>query len=326
MQQSRSGFDFARTSHFAYVAGYDAAVKRTPRYILAVAISALVVGINSIGALAALEPRLGTATSFVVLAAAGITNSGPTTVTGDVGTFPTITETGFGPGANSVTILSGTNHAGDAVTQGAKTAEVTAYNDLASQTPCTVISGGALDGQNLIPGCYNFPSSAILNVNQTLTLNGFGVYVFQIGSALTIGNGSTVLLTNGAQACGVFWQVTSSATIGTAPASFQGTLIAGTSISVNTGAVWTGRALAGALAPSGAVTLLSNTITRPAANCAALPVISAAPTVSGAPAGGGGPLQSNSFPWILALVAGVLASAGAAGLGLTIRGYLRSIR
>jgi ice-binding like protein len=307
-------------------------VKRTRRYIIALAVVALIVASNTIAALAALQPRLGTATSFVVLAAAGITNAGPTTVTGDVGTFPTITETGFGPGANSVTILSGTNHAGDAVTQGARNAEVTAYNDLANQTPCPVFgfNPGSLDGRTLTPGCYKFSSSAILNVGQTLTLNGFGTYVFQIGSALTIGNGSTVLLINGAQACGVFWQVTSSATIGTAPASFQGTLVAGTSISVNTGAVWTGRALAGALDVSGAVTLLSNTIAIPPANCAALPTVGAAatptPAVSGAPGGGGGPLQNDSFPWLLALAAGVLASAGAVGLGLTIRGHLRSIR
>ena len=305
------------------------AVKRTPRFILAITVVVLIVGSNSIAALAALQPRLGTATSFAVLAAAGITNAGPTTITGDVGTFPTTTETGFaGPAPNIVTLTPGSvNHAGDAVTQGARTDEVTAYNDLANQTPCPIFgtNPGSLDGRTLIPGCYKFTSSAILNVGQTLTLSGFGVYVFQIGSALTIGNGTTVALINNAQACGVYWQVTSSATIGTT-ANFQGTLIAGTSISLNTGAIWNGRALAGALAPSGAVTMLSNTITRPAANCAALATVGAAPTVSGAPSGGGGPLQSDGFPWMLALVAGVLASAGAVGLGLTVRGHFKTIR
>ena len=303
-------------------------MKRTPRYILAVTVVGLIVASNTIAAFAALQPRLGTATSFAVVAAAGITNAGATTITGDVGTFPTISETGFaGPAPNTVTLVPpSVNHAGDAVTQGARTAEVTAYNDLAGQTPCPVFNDaapGALDNRTLIPGCYKFSSTAILNVGMPLTLSGFGVYVFQIGSDLTIGNGTTVNLINNAQACGVYWQVTRDATVGTT-ASFQGTMVAGRSISLNTGAVWTGRVLAGATLVQGAVTLLANTIRLPQANCAALGTVGAAP--SGAPAGGGGPLHDESFPWMLTVVAGVLASAGALGLGFTIRGRLRSIR
>src|SRR5450756_246230 len=280
------------------------------RSIVALSLAALMLLIWPATALAATQPRLGTATSFAVLAAAGITNSGTTTITGDVGTYPTPAETGFA----SVTILSGTNHAADAVTQGARVAEVTAYNDLANQTPCTVLSGGALDGRNLVPGCYKFSSAAILNVDSTLTLSGFGVYVFQIGSDLTIGNATTVNLINGALACGVYWQVTGSATIGTATPNFVGTLIAGSSISLNTGAVWTGRALAGALAPSGAVTLLSDTITRPPALCAGLP------TTSGAvlPGNTGVPLElRGQFPWLLLI--GIGAGLGATAMGITSR-------
>ena len=127
------------------------------RSIMSLSLAALMLLIWPATALAATQPRLGTATSFAVLAAAGITNSGTTTITGDVGTYPTPAETGFA----SVTILSGTNHAADAVTQGARVDEVTAYNDLANQTPCTVLSGGALDGRNLVPGCYKFSSAAI---------------------------------------------------------------------------------------------------------------------------------------------------------------------
>jgi hypothetical protein len=284
------------------------------RSIVALSLAALMLLIWPATALAATQPRLGTATSFAVLAAAGITNSGPTTITGDMGTFPTTTETGFA----SVTIVpGGTNHMGDAVTQGAKTAEVTAYNDLANQTPCIVQSSGVLDGGNFSPGCYKFSSSAILGVNQTLTLTGFGVYVFQIGSDLTIGNGSRVLLTGdpAAVACGVYWQVTGSATIGTAPASFQGTLIAGSSISVDTGAVWTGRALAGALAPSGAVTLLSNTITRPLALCAGLPTTSGAAVL---PGNTGVPLElRGQFPWLLLI--GIGAGLGASAMVISRR-------
>ncbi|MFI5267232.1 MAG: ice-binding family protein [Chloroflexota bacterium] len=286
------------------------------RRLLLLLIFSLVVVMGAawpISAFAATQPRLGTSTSFAVLAAAGITNSGATNITGDVGTFPTTSETGFaGPAPNTVTLAPGSvNHAGDAVTQGARVDEVTAYNDLAGQTPCPALAGGTLDGRTLIPGCYNFSSSAILNVGQTLTLSGFGIYVFQIGSALTIGNGTIVSLINGAMACGVFWQVTSSATIGTAPANFQGTLIAGTSISVNTGAVWTGRALAGALAPSGAVTLLSNTIIRPGAGCAGLPFT-------------GIPLSlRGGFPWQLALI-GIAGAVGALVLGSSVRARRRS--
>jgi hypothetical protein len=279
------------------------------RSLISFGLAALVLLIWPATALAALQPRLGTATSFTVLAAAGITNSGPTTITGDIGTFPTTSETGFA----SVTILAGTNHAGDAVTQGAKTAEVTAYNDLANQTPCTVLAGGALDGRNLIPGCYKFSSAAILNVGQTLTLTGFGVYVFQIGAALTIGNGSNVILTGGAVACGVYWQVTSSATIGTATPNFAGTLVAGTSISVNTNAVWTGRALAGALDVTGAVTLLSNTISQPAALCSSLPsVTGVTPGSTGIP-----DEMRGEFPWLL--VIGIGAGLGVTALGVSSR-------
>lgn len=302
-------------------------VKRTPRYIFATAAAALIVASNSIAALAALQPRLGTASTFAVLAAAGITNAGATTITGDVGTFPTTSETGFaGPAPNVVTLVPpSVNHVGDAVTQGARTAEVTAYNDLAGQTPCPIFgtNPGSLDGRTLTPGCYKFSSSAILNVGQTLILNGSGVYVFQIGSDLTIGNGTTISLIGApaAQACGVYWQVTRDATIGTT-ASFQGTMVAGRSISVNTGAVWTGRALAGATLPQGAVTLLANTITLPAANCAGLGTVApvaATPAVVGAPNGGGGPAQGQGFPWILAVVAAMLGGAGAVSIGLNRR-------
>ncbi|MFA9423600.1 MAG: ice-binding family protein, partial [Sedimentibacter sp.] len=79
--------------------------------------------------------NLGTANNFAILAGSGITNTGPTTIKGDVGTFPTTTETGFG-----TIIIIGTNHAGDAVTQGAKINLVTAYNDAASRTPATTVS------------------------------------------------------------------------------------------------------------------------------------------------------------------------------------------
>ncbi len=171
---------------------------------------------------------LGTATSFAVLAGAGITNTGPTTINGDVGTYPTTTETGFG----SVTI-TGTNHAGDAVTQGAKTDLVTAYNTAAGSGPTIPIAGN-LGGQTLVPGVYNSASSIGLTGALTLSGGPSDVWIFQAGSTLTTASGSSVVLIGGAQSCNVFWQIGSSATIGTGSA-FKGTIIALSSITVTTG-------------------------------------------------------------------------------------------
>ena len=201
---------------------------------------------------------LGSADSFAVLAGAGITNTGPTTITGDVGTFPTTTESGFG----SVT-LTGTNHAGDAVTQQAKTDLVTGYNDAAGRGPATV-EPQDLVGLTLGPGVYNTASGALEN-SGVLVLDGQNltnpVFVFEAASTLTTGPGSSVSLINGADACNVYWRIGSSATLGTG-SSFVGTIMALTSVTLTTGATLQGRALA----RNGAVTLDTNTITR--ASCA----------------------------------------------------------
>ena len=207
------------------------------------------------GAAAAATPvPLGTTGSFVVLAGAGITNTGPTTLNGDIGTYPTTSETGVG----SLTI-TGTDHNGDAVTQQAKSDLVTAYKTAAGEGPTSPISAD-LGGQTLTPGVYNSASS--LGLTGDLTLNGGGdpnaLFLFQAGSTLTTASASSITLENGAQACNVFWQVGSSATLGTG-SSFQGTLIALTSITLTTGATVEGRMLA----RNGAVTLDTNTITAP---------------------------------------------------------------
>jgi hypothetical protein len=201
--------------------------------------------------------NLGTAVNFAVLAGSRITNTGPTTIIGDVGTFPTTTETGFG----TVTII-GTNHAGDAVTQGAKVDSAAAYTDAAGRTPFTTVPGD-IGGLTLTPGVYRASSS--LGITGTLTLDAQGdpnaVFIFQIGSTLTTAaENSNVLLINSAQACNVFWQVGSSATLGT-HTTFQGTILANTSITATTGAVVVGRLLAGLIEDSGAVTLDTNAIT-----------------------------------------------------------------
>ena len=212
----------------------------------------LVTLVAGAGAAATAVP-LGTADSYAVLAGAGITNTGPTTITGDLGTFPTTTMTGTA----SITV-DGANHAGDAVTQGAKNDLITAYTTAAGEGPTSPIAAD-LGGLTLAPGVYNSASS--VGLTGTLTLNAGGdpnaVFVFQAGSSLTTASGSQVKMINGAQSCNVFWQVGSSATLGTG-STFRGTVIALTSITVTTGVTVDGRVLA----RNGAVTLDTDKIAR----------------------------------------------------------------
>jgi hypothetical protein len=233
---------------------------------LAVLLSAgLAVTLVTEAAATAAAVPLGTAGSFAVLAGAGITNTGPTTLNGDVGTYPTLTITGDG-----TMTVNGTNHHGDNVTQSAKTDLVTAYNAAAGEGPTSPIAAD-LGGMTLSPGVYNSASS--IKLTGTLTLNGGGnensVFVFQAGSALTTESASNINLVDGAQSCHVFWQIGSSATLGTG-SMFRGTIVALTSITVTTGVSVTGRVLA----RNGAVTLDSDTITAPA--CATAPTTTTA--------------------------------------------------
>jgi len=200
---------------------------------------------------------LGTAEDFAVLAGAGITNTGTTTIFGNVGTFPTPSITGF----NTVT-LDGVIHGDNAVTQQAKFDLLTAYNDAAGRPapPANTYSPiFDLGGLTLIPGVYNDPTS--FEITGVLTLDGQGnsdsVWIFQTGSTLLTASNSSVSLINGADACHIFWQVGSSATLGTGT-DFAGTIIALTSITLNTGATVDGRVLA----LNGAVTMDGNTILR----------------------------------------------------------------
>jgi hypothetical protein len=195
---------------------------------------------------------LGAAGSFSVLGASTVTNTGPTNLGGDLGVSPGTAITGFPPGT-----LTGTTHSAD-VQSGAAHADLqAAYNDAAGRTP-TEAAAGDLAGRTLNAGVYNSASS--LALSGTLTLDGQGdpeaVFIFQMGSTLTTASASHVKLINGAQASHVFWQVGSSATLGTA-SSITGTIMALASITVTTGVAIEGHALA----LNGAVTLDSNTIT-----------------------------------------------------------------
>jgi Ice-binding-like len=198
-------------------------------------------------------PPLGSAQSFAVLGASTVTNAGPTVITGDLGVSPGTAVTGFPPG----NVTGGIVHAGDATATAAQAAAHTLYAALVAEPCGTNLTGKTLGTSpgvvKLAPGVYCFDSSAQLT--GTLTLNGNGVYVFKIGSTLTTASNSSVVLANGATAGRVFWQVTSSATLGTNTA-FEGSILANISDTVTTGASVTGRVFA----LTGAVTLSGNRI------------------------------------------------------------------
>ena len=202
--------------------------------------------------------------------------------------------------------FAATQHAADAVALQAQTDLVTAYNDAKNSPTTSNLTGKDLGGKNLTPGVYSFSSSAQLT--GPLTLSGNGVFIFKIGSTLTTASNSVVLLRNGAQACAVYWQVGSSATLGTAT-QFQGNLMALSSITMTTGAsILTGRALA----RNAALTLDTNRITPPAGTCTAS-------TATGLPRAGHPPLQPSS-PWWPLAIAGII---GALLLGLRMRTHQR---
>jgi len=209
---------------------------------------------------------LGTAAPFAVLAGTpAITNSGASTITGDVGIAPALALTGFPPGT-----ISGATHAGDAVAIQAKSDLSTAYTNAAGR-PATA-THTTLGGLTLVAGVYN-AGGATLGLTGTLTLDGQNdpnaVWIFQATSDLVTASSSTVRVINGGQACNVFWQVTSSATLGSG-STFVGTIMALTSITMANGVKVDGRALA----RNGDVTLINDTITR--RTCAA-PTSTAAP-------------------------------------------------
>lgn len=264
------------------------------------AVAALIA--TSLPAQAATSVNLTGISNFAVLAGQGITNTGPTSVSGtaggDMGSSPVGSFTG-----DTLVTTTGTKYlAVDSAVTSAQTTLVSAYNDAAGRTSTATISAD-LAGQTLVPGVYTSASTMLLS--GLLTLDGRGdpnaVFIFQVGSGLTTMSASSVAFTNGARACNVFWQVGSTAIFGS-NSTFAGHVFALTSITAATGATFDGQLLA----RNGSVTLDTNTIHNN--RCATLPT-PVASTVDG------GTLPHTESGWVgTALLGAVVAVGGVAVL------------
>jgi len=213
----------------------------------------LLAAVQTVAAAGPATVGLGTAKSFAILAGTPkVASTGATVINGNVGISPAGAVTGFPPG-----IVNGTVHKADAVALQAQSDLTGAYTDAAGR-PVTA-THGALGGLTLAAGVYN-AGGVVLDLTGTLTLDGKNkpgsVWIFQATSALVTASSSKVKLINGARSCNVFWQVTSSATLGPG-STFAGTIMALTSITINSGVTVHGRALA----RNGEVSLINDRIT-----------------------------------------------------------------
>jgi Ice-binding-like len=214
-------------------------------------------GASSAAAACGQEPvPLASASGYAILASSTVTSTGATAVTGNLGLSPGTSVTGFPPAT-----ITGIQNITTPQAAGAEANLTIAYNNASARSNCAVSVAGNIGGQTLTPGLYKSTSSLAISSGD-LTLSGGGnpngVFVFQVASALTTTSGRTVILTDGAQAGNVFWQIGSSATLGTTSV-MQGTVMAHDSISMLTGSVLHGRALA----ETGEVSLAASTITVP---------------------------------------------------------------
>ena len=270
--------------------------------------AAILMTFGGLAVLAATTVNLGTATSFAVLAHTTVTNTGSTTISGDLGVDPGSAVTGA-----PLVEPPYSTFAADSVALQAQTHLTTAYNQAAGESPVTTLAGVDLTNLTLTPGVYQSPSDGSLTINgpQNLTLSGAGVYIFQTGASqsLVASTTSHVAYINGANPCDVFWQIGSSATLN--GPQFIGTVMASTSITVGSGVTVIGRLLAG----TGDVTLISDTINASACiSTASLPTpTGTAPATATVPTSGAGGTSPFVGAGVLVTLGGLaLLGAGAA--------------
>ena len=345
------------TTHVAAIRRRGSALIAFATAIATLATGALLMFPGSAGAGIVPTVLLRTASNYAVLGHSTVTNTGDSVINGSVGLYSGTSITGFPPG---IVVPPATIDATSAAAQHAQSNVTTAYNDAAGRSVDRTITA-ELGGQLLPGGVYSAQLQHSLGLTGTLTLDGEGnsksVFIFQTDSTLKTASSSHVRLINGAQQCNVFWQVGSSATLGT-DSIFAGNILALASVTVTTGVTVYGRAFA----RTAAVTLDTDTFKTPtcdqnaatpttvtpttAANSgggtatttpgggtattvpgSATPVLPGTPPgtpgvpgVSGPPRTGGSPLPTSSFPWLTVMLAGLL---GTAGLGAIIRMRLR---
>jgi ice-binding like protein/putative Ig domain-containing protein len=286
------------------------------RRVAIAGLATVVWGISS--AWAQTPPSVGAARSYAVLGGTTVTVAGTgSVITGDVGVSPGTSITGLPAGGTVVPPFS--THSNDGSAISAQSSTTALYIDLASRGGATPL-GAELGGVSLIPGVYSFSSTANIAAGTTLTLNGAGVYIFEVGSAITANVGSNISLIGGATACNVFWQVTSAATLN--GVTFAGTVVAQAGVTLGVGAVLNGRALttaAGAVTLSGGNTVGGCSVAAPAV----CPPISLSPATL--PNGTVGVPYSQTItgsggtaPYSFAVVGGALP----AGLTLTTAGVV----
>ncbi|MGB4595560.1 MAG: ice-binding family protein [Anaerolineaceae bacterium] len=303
----------------------------------------------------AISPDLGAAASYSVLAGTTVTNTGPTTMSGNLGVNPGSAVTGFPPGE---VILPGVIHAADADSLLAQTANTATFGFLDQDCDTTYTGVQDLGGLSLVAGTY---CADAFTLTGNLTLEGTGVWIFKSASTLITSPESSII---GGDPCNVWWRLVSSATIGTY-SNFIGNILASTSIALQTGASLNGRALA----QTGAVTLDSNIISAPpcyqqpvptstatatvtstatatatatttptgtfvpptetstpevptATSTIAAPTATDLPVVTALPPTGGAPLRSDSSPWVMLSIGGFSALA----ILFSVRAYRKSSR
>ena len=270
------------------------------KYIEPLLLTLFILAVAAGTASAAQTPvNLGTAGNFVILAKSGISTTGTTSITGDIGVSPIDSSaiTGFGLIMDSSnkfstsSLVTGKVYAADYTTPtpASMTAAIsdmeTAYTDAAGRTnpTATELYAGDITGKTITPGLYKWGTGVLISAGGvTLSGGANDVWIFQIAQDLTVDNGAIVTLSGGAQAKNIFWQVAGQTTLGTT-ANFKGIILSKTLISMNTGATLNGRALA-----QTAVTLDANAVTAPSSS------VSPTPTATTSTGSGSGTITATT--------------------------------